>query len=237
MKLDSLRSASTEWELQISSVIENDKDLAETPYYRHYTYRFMCKKLGHGSNFDGKPDTLATQSKIPLTLVRDFQPKYFRAFPAHNRWQEWVENEIRRTGTLIALTGRKRQFWGRRNDQSVFREANAYAPQADEAFIVGQGMLNIWHARAADLMFHDHDALTVHYPEADEDKIIPKLINQLEHPIQLKNGRTLLIPYDAKVGWNKGDWSKGNPDGLKDFTGHDQRRRSPKVHLLDRKLR
>src|ERR1700692_2208418 len=28
--------------------LERDKATAESPYYRHYTYRFMCKKLGHG---------------------------------------------------------------------------------------------------------------------------------------------------------------------------------------------
>ena len=217
--------------------IKHDKDLAETPYYRHYTYRFMCKKLGHGSNFDGKPDTLATQSKIPLSLVREFQPKYFRAFPAHLEWQEWVENQIRRSGTLISLTGRKRQFWGRRNDPKVFRDANAYAPQADESYIVGQGMLNIWHARDAVLMFHDHDALTVQYPEAAEDDIIPKIKQQLEYPIELNHGRTLLVPYDCKVGWNKGDWSEKNEDGLKDYTGHDKRSRPKKVGILDRSLR
>ena len=68
----------------------------------------------------------------------------------------------------------------------MFREANAYAPQADESYIVGQGMLNIWHARDAVLMFHDHDALTVQYPEADEDKIIPRILKQLEYPVELK---------------------------------------------------
>lgn len=217
--------------------VEKDKDIAETPYYRHYTYRFMCKKLGHGSNFDGKPDTLSTQAKIPINLVREFQPKYYKAFPAHLQWQEWVENQIRKTGQIISITGRKRQFWGRRNDPNVFREANAYAPQADEAFIVNNGMLNIWHARDALMMFQDHDAVTVMYPERDEDTIIPKIKKQLEHPIPLANNRTLLIPYDCKVGWNKGDFSKDNPDGLKDYHGHDDRKRSPKVGLLDRKLR
>ena len=217
--------------------IKHDKDLAETPYYRHYTYRFMCKKLGHGSNFNGKPDTLAAQSKIPLQLVREFQPRYFKAFPAHLGYHDWIENQIRRTGTIISVTGRKRQFWGRRTDQEVYREANAYPPQADESYLVGQAMLNVWKARDAVLMFHDHDALTVQYPEASEDTIIPKLLKQLEHPIQLKHGRTLLIPYDCKVGWNKGDYSKDNKDGLKDYTGHDERKRTPTLSILDRKLR
>ena len=217
--------------------IKHDKDLAETPYYRHYTYRFMCKKLGHGSNFNGKPDTLAAQSKIPLQLVREFQPRYFKAFPAHLGYHDWIENQIRRTGTIISVTGRKRQFWGRRTDQEVYREANAYPPQADESYLVGQAMLNVWKARDAVLMFHDHDALTVQYPEASEDTIIPKLLKQLEHPIQLKHGRTLLIPYDCKVGFNKGDYSKDNKDGLKDYTGHDERKRTPTLSILDRKLR
>src|SRR5216684_6479656 len=32
-----------------------DRELAEEPYYRHYSRRFMCKKLGHGINYDGRP--------------------------------------------------------------------------------------------------------------------------------------------------------------------------------------
>ena len=71
--------------LEWTGNLKSDKHIAETPYYRHYTYRFMCKKLGHGSNYGGKPNTLAEQSKVELDLVRQFQPKYFSAFPAHQR--------------------------------------------------------------------------------------------------------------------------------------------------------
>lgn len=217
--------------------IKADKDIAETPYYRHYTYRFMCKKLGHGSNYGGKAATLSAQAKLPITVVEDFQPKYFRAFPAHLQWQAYVDSTLRRTGTLISLTGRKRQFWGRRNDEATLREAIAYDPQCSLADIVNTAMLNVWNARDAIVMLQDHDAITVQYPEAQEDSIIPKILEQLKVPLQLKHNRTLLIPYDTKVGWNKGDWSKENPSGLKDYTGHDERRRPEKVSLLDRKLR
>lgn len=216
--------------------LKRDKDIAEQLYYRHYSYRFMCKKLGHGSNYGGKAPTLSTQSKLPLSVVEDFQPKYFRAFPAHLRWQAWVDSELRRTGTLISLTGRKRQFWGRRNDDSTLREAIAFDPQGSLADIVNRAMLNIWNRRDAIVMMQDHDAITIMYPEESEDEIIPKIQEQLKYPIQLKHDRTLLIPYDCKVGWNRGDYSKDNVDGLKDYTGHDERKRSPKVHLLDRKV-
>lgn len=218
--------------------LKQDKDIAEQPYYRHYSYRFMCKKLGHGSNYGGKPATLSQQAKLPITVVSEFQPKYFRAFPAHLRWQAQVDSDLRKYGYLVSLTGRKRWFFGRRSDDSTLREAIAYDPQGSLADIVNSAMLNIWRARDAALLMHDHDALTVQYPEEMEDEIVPKILKQLEHPIDLEHGRRLLIPYDAKTGFNRGDYHpKTNPDGLKDWVGGDQRKRSPEVSFMDRGIR
>ena len=99
-------------------------------------------------------------------------------------------------------------------------------------------MLNIWSLRLADLWAHDHDALTFQYPEHLEAEILPQILDNLIVPLPLANGRTLRIPYDCKVGWNKGEFdAKTNPDGLADWSGNDTRKRQPKVPLLDRKLR
>ncbi len=46
LKLDSLRSASTEWELQISSLIDNDKDLAEKVHQLEHEYDNDLLKMG-----------------------------------------------------------------------------------------------------------------------------------------------------------------------------------------------
>jgi hypothetical protein len=46
LKLDSLRTASTEWELQISSVIENDNDLAEKVHQLEHEYDNDLLKMG-----------------------------------------------------------------------------------------------------------------------------------------------------------------------------------------------
>ncbi len=46
LKLDSLRTASTEWELQISSVIENDSDLAEKVHQLEVEYDDDLLKTG-----------------------------------------------------------------------------------------------------------------------------------------------------------------------------------------------
>lgn len=219
--------------------IKKDKAVAETPFYRHYTHRFMCKKIGHGSNFKGQPPTISIQTKLPQSVIEQFQPKYFKAFPAHYKWFEWTANQLRTTGYIISLDGRKRWHLGRRGEDSGVRDMLAYQAQATEAYIINNGMLKIWHDRTAIIMMHDHDALTFMYPEELEDEVIPKIMAGLVFPVELKNGRTLIIPYDCKVGWNRGEYNEAtNRDGLRDYTpGDGQRKRTPQMSLMDRPVR
>jgi hypothetical protein len=80
---------------------------------------------------------------------------------------------------------------------------------------------------------HDHDALTFMYREEDEDIVIPKLFEALVVPVPLAQGRTLKIPYDCEVGWNKAHASATNPDGLRAYTpGDANRRRQPIRNLV-----
>lgn len=226
-------------ELPWTGDLKLDKAIAEEPYYRHYSYRFMCKKLGHGSNYGGAPPTLAQQAKVPVGVVHAFQPKYFSAFPAHLRWHGWVEHELRSTGYLVNLTGRKRYFFGRRDDPATLREAIAYDPQGSLADIVNRAMLRLWNDRRWHLYMHDHDALTIQYPEQLEDDVIPAVQSLLVERMPIEHGRELTIPYDCKVGWNKGEYNaKTNPDGLRDYIpGDGGRKRTPPMSLLDRPVR
>jgi DNA polymerase-1 len=211
---------------------------AEQPYYRHYDRRFMCKKIGHGSNYGGKPRTLGNQAHVEQDLIEDFQPKYFAAFPAHQRWHAHVEGQIRRSGYLISLTGRKRCFWGRRDDPAVLREAIAFDPQGSLADILNRGMLKVWEANQCQLLMQIHDAILFQYPQEAEDEIIPLVLDQLRYPIQLEGRREFTIPYEVKTGWNWGKYhGTSNPDGLKAWAGGDKRRRTPYIGILDRPIR
>lgn len=223
-------------ELDWTDDMKANRKIAETPFYRHYDRRFMCKKLGHGSNFDGQPETLATQSRIPLLAVIEFARNYHSAFPAHRMLRDAYDDELRKTGTIISIDGRKRQFWGRRGNPELVREALAYNGQAGESWIVNTGMLNIWWANIVQLMKQDHDAVVVQYPEEAEDELIPQILKLLEVPLPLKHNRTLLIPFDAQVGWNLGKYDKDkNPMGLKEYAGTDTRKREKELSILQRK--
>lgn len=223
--------------------LKSDKIIAGQLLYRHHSHRDACKVLGHGTNFDGLPPTLSALTRIPVVIIQDFQTKYHAAFPGHRLWKAWVEQELYSTGKYTALGGQRRQFWGRRNDPAVLREALAYEGQATEARIVNSALLRVWRASVnGDLpimvMTQEHDAIVVQYLEPLEDELIPQILKLLPEPIELKNGRVLVVPYDCKTGWNKGDYNaKTNPSGLKDYQPGDKRKRPEKVSILDRVIR
>lgn len=195
----------------------------------------MCKKIGHGKNYKGGDNEIAIQTRLPINIIADFEPKYYGAFPGIPRWHEWVLDELKTRRSLTTLTGRRRYFFKRPSDKKLLKEAIAYDPQGSLADIVNQALLNIWRQDIAILMFQDHDALTFMYPERDEERVLPLLRDNLIVPLSLVGGRTLRIPYDCEVGWNKGHYhAERNPDGLREYAGPDDRRRRPQAGILDR---
>lgn len=215
-----------------------DKKLAESPFYRQHSYRHMAKVLGHGTNYNGQPWTMAQHTKIPQEVIAKFQESYFRAFPAHQRWHQTVARTLRDDGFLINLMGRKRWFWGRRDDPSTIREAIAFDPQGSVGDIMNLGMLAVWRLGISQLLMQVHDAILVQYPEADEDRTLAEVMRSIVVPVELKNGRTLCIPAEAKVGWNWANQSEANPDGLRKYIPADPRTRSsfPADNIMDQRI-
>lgn len=175
-------------------------------------------------------------TKIPKSEIGDFQRNYFRSFPAIPKWHDLVARTLYTDGYLVSLMGRRRWFFGRRNDDSTIREAIAYDPQGSVGDILNQGMLRVWWLNKCQLLMQIHDAILVQYPEEKEDEILPEILKTILVPVPLRFQRTLLIPAEAKTGWNWGTVSPDNPDGLLTYKGHDKRERHPSVGLLDRKF-
>ena len=202
-----------------------DKAIADQPFYRQHSFRHMAKVLGHGTNYNGQPHTMAEHTKLDARLIAEFQDKYFKAFPCHKRWHEKVAQQIRRDGYLDTVTGRRRWFFGKRTDPDTIRQAIAYDPQGSVGDILNRGMLQVWRENICQLLLQIHDAILIQYPEDQEDQIIPRVMDLLKVPIELNYGRTLVIPCEAKVGWNWASYSEENIDGLTKWYGADQRKR------------
>lgn len=212
-------------QLEWTGDLGRDKVLAETPFYRQHSYRHMAKVLGHGTNYNGKPYTMAKHTKLDAKLIAEFQSKYFTAFPAHQAWHARVASDLQQYGRLDTLTGRRRWFFGRRDDDTVIREAIAYDPQGSVGDILNRGMLQVWRTNRVQLLLQIHDAILIQYPEEMEDEVLPEMLKAIIVPVPLNHGRTLVIPSEALTGWNWGKASEDNPDGLKVYKGGDTRKR------------
>lgn len=210
------------------------------PFYRTFTRRDITKRLGHGTNFLGQPPHMAQVLRIAVSVVQEFQRLYFAGFPVLSKWHEWTADQLKEHNTLTTLWGRRRQFFGRPNDPKVLREAIAYSPQSMTAEEINKGLLNVFRYREGkfDVWLHlqVHDSILVQYHEEQENEVVPWLIEQLHVPLELNGGRKFVVPAEAKVGWNWGDKTKDNPDGLVKWTGHDDRKRTEATKLDVRSL-
>lgn len=96
----------------------------------------------------------------------------------------------------------------------------------------------MWRTGRVQVLLQVHDSILFQYPEEMEDEILGLMMPLIEAPIPLERGLELIIPAEAKVGWNWSDAKADNPDGLIKYKGHDNRRRSsqPPASILDIRL-
>jgi DNA polymerase-1 len=209
-----------------------NRTIADQLAYRADSYRQLAKKLGHGTNYYGTPRTMAMHTKTAVKIIEEFQRRYFAGFPCIKLWHERVRKLIRDESTITTLFGRRRAFFGRANDDATLREAIAYAPQSMTADEINLGMLKLFRTGKVQLLVQVHDSLLFQFPEEMEDEIVPMALEALRVPLEMKRGRQLVVPVDAKTGWNWGDVvtdkqgkEVGNFEGLRKWKGQDDRKR------------
>jgi DNA polymerase I - 3''-5'' exonuclease and polymerase domains len=193
---------------------QRDRQVADQPYYRHYSLRHVCKVLGHGTNYLGSPYEMAKHTKIEQGVIKEFQALYFNTFPAIPRLHSWVEKEIQEKGYLITPFGRKRWFFGRREDRDTLKQAVAHLGQSMTADEMNHGMLALWRLNIVQILLQVHDSILVQYPEEKEDEIIPQVLAAMRVPLELEGGRQFIVPLEVQVGWNWSKASADNPNGL-----------------------
>lgn len=221
-----------------------DREIAERQFYRHFSYRDLAKKGGHGTNYYGTPWTMAKHLKVDKKLVEDFQRGYFAAFPEIREWHTWVAGEIQTQAQLTSLMGRRRHFFGRTRDDTTLREAIAYDPQSSIADYTNAWLLRVHrNVRWAQLLLQGHDAIILQFPVEAEAEVVAKVVAEAGH-VRLGNDHpdSVVIPVDAGTGWN---WGKvdpkhklhadGNVYGIRDFKGRDDRVYE-EPQLLDRRF-
>ena len=202
-----------------------DRAIAEQPYYRHHGLRHMCKMLGHGTNYMGSPFEMSKQTKIDQQTIKDFQALYFQTFPGIPKLHQWIAEQLLEWGHLITPLGRKRWFFGRRDDKDTLKQAVAYMGQSMTADEMNYATINVWRQGRVQLLLQGHDSLLMQYPEEAENEIVPQVLEAMRVPVELEGGRKFVVPVEVQVGWNWGKIASDNPAGLSKWP--DDRRRKP----------
>lgn len=204
-----------------------DREVAETIAYKHYDYRFLSKKSGHGSNYLMQPPTMAQHARCTVPMAKEFQEKYFGAFPCIPEWHKKVFWQLENLGYLISPHfNRRRYFFGRPKDGKTQREAVAHVPQSMTGDEINTGILRLWRANKVQLLVQVHDSILFQFPEHLRNEIVPWALETLRTRFLLERGREFVVPTEAKVGWNWGNHSEDNPDGLMKWKGGDGRNRT-----------
>jgi DNA polymerase I len=198
------------------------REKADQKFYRDYSYRDMCKKLGHGSNYYGQPPTLAKNAKIDVGMASEFQDQYFKAFPGIPEWHAWVIAQVQTVGYIETPFQNRRYFWDRSWDESTWRKAIAFEPQSVIGQLTARGLYYIWknHDPYLQILNNVHDAAIGQGPTKELDIWMPKVLQCLNQPLEVTDikgiTRTLVVPWEPSYGQN---WGKHhpqkNPDGLK----------------------
>ena len=206
---------------------KKDRALADEIFYRDMTYRDMSKRGGHGTTYYGTPFTMSRHLKVALKMMQDFQQAFFTAYPGIPKWHQWVAQQIQTHPHAITTPfGMTRHFFGRQHDDTTLREAIAFSPQSSTAVRLNLALWRIWkhmHGRVQ-LLAQVHDALYFQFREGDNEAEIIKIALEFCKVLLEHKGRKFIIPGEAKVGWNWGNYhEKINPNGLRKYKGSDDR--------------
>jgi len=193
--------------------LKKDRAIADQVFYRHFTRRDVCKRLGHGTNFLGKAPTMSRFSHTPLELVKNFIERYLTAFPALSKWHAWTAGQLQTHHQLTSIHGRKRDFFDRSSDDETIRKGLAFLAAAATADNINLGMWKIWrHMPEVQILAQVHDAVYFQFPiELGAENIIPRAQKLLELPLTAPNGRRFIVPTEAKYGYNWGDYEPPDP--------------------------
>lgn len=202
--------------------LKKDKELAERPFYRFFSYRDMAKRGGHATNYYGMPPTIAKHLKVEKTLIEELQRGYFAAFPEIQEWHLEVIARIQTEGKLTTIMGRERTFWGRSDDPATHREAIAFEPQSTVADVMDEGLMQVqdWLIRECDyarimahadagLLAQIHDAGLFLIPIDGAAEVLEKILQRMVYPVEWAGLGTMLIPAEMSIGLN---WGKAKLD-------------------------
>jgi uracil-DNA glycosylase family 4 len=149
---------------------------------------------------------------ITMARAKQLRDLFFKSCPAIGEYQKSVQEQLRKTRTLVTAFNRRRLFLGRMGEE-LFRKGYAQLPQSMCVDYLNRAMVRV-DARLPDpakLLLQIHDAMLVHCPKEMEDEIIGIMVSELAVPVII-DGEPLVIPTEIKT--SEKNWGEMKVKGV-----------------------
>ena len=166
-----------------------------------FTLRQIAKKSGHGTNFLGGPQEIATQVNLPTHTVEAFQRRYYDALPVIPNWHQVTARLLEDEGVITTIFGRRREFHGR-PDKQTLKQALAYQASSMTAHEIDHGVLAIYNEFEGDdvqLLNQVHDSVWFQIRESLVDLLLPEIMGKMELHTDIGD-RNFFVPLEASCG-------------------------------------
>lgn len=159
--------------------------------------RQFAKNFVHGTNYGGKPRTMAATCGVSVRAAENAQRKWFSAHPAIADWHRRIDMQLMQTREVSNAFGYKRYFFDR--VEHLLPEALAWIPQSTVAITINKAIVNIRKhlSPAVQILLQVHDSAVVQIKKSDFPEILPELRRQML--IEIPYDDPLVIPVGIKV--------------------------------------
>ena len=177
--------------------------------------RFWGKQMNHSLDYGLGYKTFSLRYELPEHEGRRLVDGWHQVYPCvRSRFQYNIQQELRKTMTVVNCYGRKRRFMARFDD-NLHQDAYAQFPQSTVADKINRdGLLYIWDNQSiykrVEIMNQVHDSLVLQIPLsagwAYIEDVIYNLKCSLESPVPWKD--PFVIPVGVEIGTNLGEMIK-----------------------------
>jgi DNA polymerase len=161
--------------------------------------REFAKVFCHGTNYCGKPPTMAAHTGRTIHEIDRAQRLWFGAHPGILRWHKRIENQISRRQYVENKFGYRWYIFDRLD--SILAEAVAWIPQSTVSNVINK----IWEAfdsMGVEVLMQVHDSLCFQTSTSELEEWKPRLKTAAQ--ITIPYDDPLIIPVGFK--WSETSW-------------------------------
>lgn len=175
--------------------------------------RDIAKAGVHGGNYGLGAKKASAIYGLSYLDAKHAIEAYRGALPEVEQWWDRIQSLLHATRTLFSPIGRRRQFFGRM-DQELFRSAYSFIPQATVSDVINRALCFL-HDILKDLggwpVLQVHDEIDAVVPEHHAEEAMRRMKRVMEYPIRFKGiEEPLVIPVEIGHGPSWGEQEEWN---------------------------